>query len=121
MSNLWVTAAHQPDDFISHEDLAQMYSGDYDVPMHRVRHEMRQEWAKDQEPDSDFDTANVHFQHRQHGGPDAYIEHLKKDIAQNGMREPLEIRGGNVVVDGHNRGLAAMDLRMKDIPVRYTR
>ena len=112
MSLLWKTAVAQPD-HISHRDLAQMYSGDYDVPMTQVRRELRQNWA-----DSNGD---AHPNEVKHGGPDAYIEHLKRDIAANGMQQPLTIRGGNVVTDGQHRGVAALELKMERIPVEHIR
>jgi hypothetical protein len=118
MSLLWTKVAAQwVDGYMSHEELAQMPSNDYGVPMHQVRQKMREEWEKDQAPDSDFDTAMVHQMHRVHDGPDAYLDHMKKDIAANGIQEPLVIRNGKVH-DGHHRGLAAMDLKMDQIPWR---
>jgi hypothetical protein len=126
MSLLWKTAVAQPD-YISHRDLAGMYSGDFDVPMTRVRRELNDEYrnlSQDHRHCGSDDTLEDHGVHSmdvKHGGPDAYIEHLKRDIAANGMREPLTIRGGNVVTDGQHRGVAALDLRMERIPVEHVR
>lgn len=100
--------------FISHTDLHEMYSGDFDVKMPQARQELRDSYRNDQ-------PEGVHPNDAIHGGPDKYIAHLKKDIAKNGMREPLEIRGGNVVKDGNHRALAAIDLKMNKIPVRHVR
>lgn len=118
MSLLWKNAATQPDEYISHEQLAKMYSGDHAVPMSRAIHPMRREY-RDWERGQAWE--KPHGKQIEHGGPDGYIEHLKKDISENGMTEPIEIRGENTVYDGHHRGLAAMDLKMDQIPVRHIR
>lgn len=41
---------------------------------------------------------------------------LKDDIAKNGIKEPLEIRNGQLE-NGHHRAVAARDLGIDKIPV----
>lgn len=94
--------------FVSHTELAGMYSGDFDVPMNRVLPDMRATEYDDRHP-----------AYEEHGGPDQYVKHLAGDIAKNGMREPITVRGGNVITQGHHRALAAMKLRMDKVPVRH--
>lgn len=114
MSLLWVHAgvADPPTRYISHHDLAQMYSGDWDVRMPHALREMQQNWD-DGNADNDGEL--------EHGGPRPYIDHLKRDIAENGFIEPLTVRGTNVVTDGNHRGVAALELRHSKIPVRDIR
>lgn len=101
--------------FVSHTELASMYSGDYDVLMPKHLGEAKQA----------YDAGEVGYEREQdydeHGGPGGYVAHLAKDIAKNGMREPITVRNGNVVTDGHHRALAAMKNRMEQIPIRHTR
>ena len=108
MSLLWVTAngIKPVTRHVSHTELADMYSADYDTKMSKVLPEMRAAEDDDRHPE-----------YEKHGGPDQYVTHLAKDIAANGLREPIEVRGGNVVTQGHHRGLAAMKLRMAKIPI----
>ncbi len=106
MSLLWVTAAKPITRYVTHHELGQMYSADYDVPMHKVLPEMRAAEHDDRHP-----------AYEEHGGPDQYVRHLAGDIRDNGLREPIEVRGGNVITQGHHRGLAAMQLKMDRIPV----
>lgn len=129
MSLLWRTAVgavdfdgNEVDDgvhYIDHGTLAKMYSGDYDVPMPQAFKEMQADW--DETGGFPGDPEYAHHAQIDHGGPRPYIEHLKRDIRQNGIMEPLTIRGGNVVTDGHHRGVAALEMRLPRIPVRYTR
>ena len=101
---------------IDHEALARLHSHDFDVPMPHVLDELRREH-------SDYVAGNhdaAHSKDIEHGGPDKYIEHLKADIAKNGMQTPIEIRNG-AVRDGTHRGVAAMQLKMNRIPVEYKR
>lgn len=122
MSLLWKTAVDQgtePDEYISHQDLAKMYSGDFDSPMSGVKKDLQEDWDSQNGGHPSYRVA--HPKDLEHGGPTNYIEHLKQDIAQNGMREPLVIRGGNVVTEGHHRGAVALDLKMDKIPVRHIR
>lgn len=117
MSLLWVQAV-APTRYVTHQELGQMYSGDFDEPFHRVRKSLQEDWDS-REPHERTDYC--HTKDVEHGGPGNYIDHLKKDIAQNGMREPIDVRGTNVVTEGHHRGAAAMELKMDKIPVRDIR
>ena len=112
MSLLWRTAIEAEPSHISHADLAGMYSGDWDVSIPRTMREMQQNWD-----DGNCD----HEGELAHGGPRPYVEHLKEDIATNGIREPLTIRGGNVVKDGNHRAIALYEMKHPRIPVRHVR
>lgn len=103
--------------YISHQELRNMYSGDYDAPMGKAHGSMLRDWRDYKNGELDED--DIHSGEREHGGPAAHIRHLQNDIAQNGLKEPLTIRGGNVVVDGNHRGVAALNLRLDKIPVRH--
>lgn len=123
MSLLWTQAGI---DYISHHELAEMHSGDFDEPMKHVMRGLRQDWRDYKENSAgdeghDPDDYGVHAKDVEHGGPDNYVAHLVKDMAANGMREPIEVRGGNVVTEGHHRGAAALQLKMDKIPVRHIR
>lgn len=111
-------SALNPEQFghITHEELAGMYSGDYDEPMTRTLHNLRSDWSNAQ---IDQTTDNVHSKDVEFGGPDNYIAHLREDITENGLQVPLQIRGGNVVKEGHHRGVALMQLRVPKIPVEH--
>lgn len=103
--------------YISHQELRNMYSGDYDSPMGKAHGSMLRDWRDYKNGELDQD--DIHSGELEHGGPTAHIRHLQDDIAQNGLKEPLVIRGGNVVVDGNHRGVAALNLRLDKIPVRH--
>ena len=103
--------ALQPKQFVHHTELAKMYSGDFDEPMSKVLPAMR-DWGH-----PSLDTYKPDG--TTHGTTDRYVAHLAKDIKANGMREPIEVRGGNVITDGHHRALAAMKIKMDHVPVRH--
>lgn len=105
--------------YIDHHALSKMYSGDYDVPMTHAMREMQTDW--DETGGFPGDPEYAHHRQVEHGGPRPYVDHLKRQISAEGIQEPLTIRGGNVVIDGHHRGVAAMEMRLPKIPVRYTR
>jgi len=124
MSLTWKAAVEQtePDEYITHQQLAQMYSGDFDEPMHRTMHNLRQDYRQAKEQAREEGDPLEEYAHPRdvaHGGPDNYIAHLKRDIAANGIQQPLTVRGGNVVVEGHHRAAAAMQLRLNRIPIRH--
>jgi ParB-like chromosome segregation protein Spo0J len=102
--------ALQPQQFVHHTDLAKMYSGDYDVPMHKVLPEI------ESDPDVDERVRYIGS-----GSSRAHIDRLASSIKQHGMKEPIVVRGGNVITDGHHRALAAMKLKMEQVPVRHVR
>lgn len=103
--------------YISHQELRNMYSGDYDAPMGKAHGSMLRDWRDYK--NGELDEGDIHSGELEHGGPTAHIRHLQEDIAQNGLKDPLVIRGGNVVVDGNHRGVAALNLRLDKIPVRH--
>ncbi len=48
----------------------------------------------------------------------AKVDSLKKDIEANGVQEPLVVsRRGDLLVDGHHRAIAAIELGLKKVPV----
>ena len=49
------------------------------------------------------------------------IDSLKEDIAKNGVKTPLEVTKdeGGYLLDGHHRYVAARELGMDKVPVRY--
>lgn len=111
MSLLWVTATSKPvTRYVDHHELGQMYSGDYDEKMKDLPHDSM---FREQEHPA---YADLPAGGR---GPKAlqHVDRLARDIRQNGIREPIEVRGENVVYDGHHRALAAMKLRMGKIPI----
>ncbi len=113
-----------PTRYISHEELRDVYSGDYDVPMKHLtsdpmfREQAHPAYEKKDQPrgmaiHSDLSGYGI-------GGYAKHVANLAADIRRNGMQKPLEIRNGNVLVDGHHRALAAMRLKLDKIPVRDT-
>lgn len=109
--------------FVGHKELAGMYSGDHDEPMSRVLPRMRDihaDWQAEQDGGLPADEI-PHYSQIEHGGPDGYVAHLAKDIRKNGMREPIKVRGGNVIIDGQHRALAAMKLGLDRVPVKHIR
>ena len=102
--------------FINHKQLADMYSGDWDVKMPKALDEMRKH-----DNDPRRQPEDRHPAYGSKGTPGSHVAALTKDIAANGMREPIEIRGDNVIKDGNHRALAALRLRMDKIPVVHKR
>ena len=110
--------------FIDHKQLSEMYSGDFDEPMVHTLANLRHDYEdfradSSDDPHPDPGNYGVHAKDFEHGGPDNYIAHLKADIAKNGIKEPLEVRGGNVVTEGHHRAVAAMQLGLSRIPLKH--
>ena len=105
-----------PIQFIDHRQLGKMWSDDHEARMSRVKFSMQSMWERDNDgTNEDFtESGNGDFEHN---GPDNYIKYLKQDIAKNGFKEPIEIRAGGVV-DGHHRGVAALEMKHTKIPVR---
>lgn len=102
---------------ITADQLSELTAGDYKTPIRDVMSHLQKDWDHSGEFPGDPDY--VHSNEFEHGGPRPYVEHLKADISKNGMREPIDVRRG-AVVDGHHRSVAAMELGMQKIPVRYT-
>lgn len=105
--------------FIDHTELAKMYSNDFSVPMSKAFHEMDSEFrhiTAYADP-SELSEYGIHEKDIEHGSPRKYIDHLKADIAKNGITTPLTVRGGNNVIDGNHRAIAALELRLPRIPI----
>jgi hypothetical protein len=137
--------ALSPQQFMGMSEFKKLYSADYDEPMTKTMGSMQRDYreyqaAKTREPETyahDLDNAgadegvlfrrpsgelaDVHAQDLRHGGPRGYVNHLKADIQKNGIQKPLTVRGGNVLLDGHHRGVAAMELGLPGVPVRHIR
>lgn len=101
------------------EEFKGLRSSDWGVPMHEALGHMEanyRNFARNGFPEA-------HEAEIEHGGPRAYIDHLKADIAKNGLQEPPTVRlngmrGAGMLVEGHHRGLALMELGGDDVPVQ---
>jgi len=52
-------------------------------------------------------------------GP-GYVSNLAADIKENGMQNPVQINEHRRIIhDGHHRVLAAMDLGMDKVPIKW--
>jgi len=100
-----------PVQFMPMDEFKRLHSGDYDEPMEHTFRNIQE----------DYDHGSPHPRDVRFGGPRNYIEHLKRDISKNGITEPLTVRGGNVLVEGHHRGLAAMELGLDGVPVQHSK
>lgn len=90
--------------------LRDMVSAEHGVHMDEAYEAMKANWlANNQDPD------RVHSNDWAHGGPENYVSALRADIAQNGVVNPILIRG-NAVHEGHHRAVAAMQLGLRSIP-----
>lgn len=97
--------------FMGMKEFKDLHSADWDAPMaHTLRNIQN---------DYDSGLESPHPRDAEYGGPRKYIDHLKADITKNGIKEPLVVRGGNVLVEGHHRGVAAMELGLPGVPVRH--
>ena len=103
--------------FVHHSELAKMYSGDFDVPMSGALEEMRR---ADRDPRLQPEGRHPSYK-TPRDTPGSHVSNLAKDIAKHGMREPITVRNGNVITDGHHRALAAMRNRMERVPVNHVR
>jgi hypothetical protein len=104
-----------PQQFMPVHEAMKLYSGDFDVPMHKALPEMRTyDRAMKAEGADQYSERN-----RGHGGPVGYISHLAKDIKANGVKVPVVVRNGNVLIEGHHRVLAAHKAGIDQIPVRH--
>jgi hypothetical protein len=106
-----------PQQFVSVKRIGRLISGDWGVPMHQVHvhptqgDEGRLAVAKELAIPS--------------GGRREYkMSDLTRDVAENGVKEPIEISksyySGTKVVEGHHRYVAARDAGLTKVPVFYT-
>ncbi len=102
--------------FVSVKEMGDMYSGDFDGKMSDVRSDMRSAWQEHVDSGYEAHPKDIEF-----GGPDKYIHHLAKDIKKNGVREPITVRGENVVTSGHHRYAAAVEAGLDKVPVEHTK
>ncbi len=115
--------ALSPQQFMGMSEFKKLYSADYDEPMTKTMDNMQSNYRSYRKlrPGDDSSQYPIHPQDLQHGGPRGYVDALKKDISANGIKEPLTVRGGNVLTEGHHRGVAAMELGLPGVPVRHIR
>ena len=132
MSLLWKTASEHGVVRVPMSEFKTFRSGDFDAPITESRHWLQQDWDNyltDSEymgtpvghPDHNPEDFAVHSNDVKHGGLSNYIEHLKRDLAQNGQQEPVEVRDGNVVIEGHHRAVALMELGAPFVKVKHVR
>lgn len=132
MSLLWVTASSVTR--MPMEQFQKHYSRDYHAPLREVAEHMEDHYASEAERHRqdiaehgypgpgqgwDLEDYDTHPKDVEHGGPRNYIEHLKKDLAQNGQREPIEIHDHTFITDGHHRSVALMELGAPVVKVRH--
>lgn len=98
--------------FMPASQLGEIASTDYGVPVKGLRVAMRKRWA-----DAQKGRDEAHPNEIEHGGPDAYIDHLKEDILKNGMQNPIRIKNGEIF-DGHHRAIAAVELGLAKVPFK---
>ena len=111
-----------PAQFMPMAEFKNLYSADYDEPMAKTMGNMERNYRDFRGQDlatAQAAAPNVSRDDMRHGGPRGYVNHLKADITKNGIQEPLTVRGGNVLKDGHHRGVAAMELGLSQVPVRH--
>lgn len=115
-------SAHEslsPDQFrMPMEDFKQARSSDYGVPLHEVMGHMEANY-RTWEANGRGNWPEVHGAEIEHGGPRAYVDHLKADIAANGLQHPPVVndRGARgFLVEGHHRGVALMELGGDSVP-----
>jgi hypothetical protein len=89
-----------------------MRGNDYKAPISETREKMGERYRSSPE--------YAHPSERKYGGPEAYVEHLKKVLADTGFADPVDVLlqrskifGGTGeqthIFDGHHRALAAME------------
>lgn len=97
--------------FLTLDEVSRLHSRDFGVPMSEVFGAMQTRWDQG---------VRDHMTEEMRGGPRKYVDLLKADIAENGMRKPIKVRDG-AVTDGHHRAIAAMELGLDKIPVKVIR
>jgi hypothetical protein len=138
MSLLWRTAIeHGSTTEVPMEEFKRYHSGDFDCKVHELRPHMEFAWDQASEDYDSYDgevsmeDLGAHSEEVKHGGARTYIEHLKKDLARNGQREPVDVRhpdpddddheNGPTLVEGHHRAVALMELGAPTVKVRHIR
>ena len=114
-----------PDEFLSHTELGNLTSNDFDGPVSGVRANLQREWegyVVGGNPDEGPENYGIHDKDAEFGGPDKYIAHLRASIQKEGIREPLLLdETGSRLFEGHHRAAAALDLQLDRVPVRRHR
>lgn len=102
--------------FMGVEDLRKVRAGDF--PGSRVGSQAHiRRWKADA-------NAEPQGRHRDHGGPQGYVDHLAESIAAEGMHQPIEIatwtntlgEKRDYLSEGHHRALAALQAGLARVP-----
>ena len=114
-------------------EFRKLISNDHHVPVPQIKNELRSEYENNrldvlhygEDPDDPqaLEDVGAHSNSAKAGGPDRYIEHLKRDIARNGLHELPEIADtdrGKMLSDGNHRAVAIHELGIDPVPVNYT-
>ncbi len=104
--------------FLTPHEVAGLHGGDYDVPIRDTKAAMQRDWDEADEHDR-LDPDYYHTGVSAHGGPAAYIEHLK---ASGPIHTPVSVSVSvtrhvngkdyttpDSLVDGHHRAVAAVE------------
>lgn len=92
----------------------------YHVPLHEVMPHMQARydaWRNEPGPEP-------HPEEIRHGGPQAYVDHLRDSIATDGLKRPPLVsprKDGHLLDDGHHRGLALLALGVSHVKVQGPR
>lgn len=105
-----------PQQFMDTAALRKIRAGDFPGSMVGSQNHIRR-WKADaaKEPQG---------RHREHGGPEGYVNHLAQSIATEGIREPIEIatwtstlgEKRDYLSEGHHRALAALQAGLDRVP-----
>lgn len=114
-------------------EFRQLISNDHGVSVPHIRDELQEEYRRQREdarylgldPDDPESIIEVggHYIQAHAGGPDRYIEKLKRSIAERGLTHPPEIADtdrGRLIGDGNHRAVAIHELGIDPVPVNYT-
>lgn len=101
------------------EEVHNWTSSDFGTKMKSVGPMLRSEYAGHQRGESGGHY-DVHAADIAHGGPDGYVAHLAKDVAERGITNPIAVRHNAdappTVMNGHHRYLAAVKAGLTHIP-----
>jgi GNAT superfamily N-acetyltransferase len=106
------------------EQFRQVTSPQHRVPVSGLRDAMRANYARSL-------PGERHFGEETHGGSDQYLDHLRGQVARDGLREPLEVGypsaegarrfgPGPHLTDGNHRAVVVNELGIDPVPVRWT-
>lgn len=103
------------------EEVHNWTSADFGTKMKSVGPMLRSEYAGHLRGETSYHY-DVHQADIDHGGPDNYVAHLAKDIAERGIQTPISVRHNTdappSVMQGHHRYLAAVQAGLTHLPVQ---